>query len=142
MTTNLPTLMSRDADEVGWFVLMFVSQYDFKILTKLSLFTFQALPVLYPSLLKVIGVLTFSQLIGVLRDLTSSESLTTYESLSLACQNKVCALCCCMAFYCWKIFFFLKDFFPFSVWTFFTVWSPVPRREVAVLWCSSRAQHR
>ncbi|XP_042254454.1 protein PAT1 homolog 2 isoform X1 [Thunnus albacares] len=62
VTSNLPTLMSRDADE--------------------------ALPVLYPSLLNVIGGLTFSQLIGVLRDLTSSESLTTYESLTLACQNK------------------------------------------------------
>ncbi|XP_041672562.1 protein PAT1 homolog 2 isoform X2 [Cheilinus undulatus] len=62
VTSNLPTLMSRDTEE--------------------------ALPVLYPPLRNVIGGLTFSQLIGVLKDLTSSESLTTYESLTLACQNK------------------------------------------------------
>ncbi|XP_075891619.1 protein PAT1 homolog 2 [Nelusetta ayraudi] len=59
VTTNLPTLMSRDAEE--------------------------ALPVLYPSLRNVIGGLTFSQLINVLKDLTS---VTSYESLTLACQNK------------------------------------------------------
>lgn len=52
---------------------------------------FKALPVLYPPLRNVIGGLTFSQLIGVLKDLTS-ESLTSYESLTLACQNKVCSL--------------------------------------------------
>ncbi|XP_074476340.1 protein PAT1 homolog 2 [Sebastes fasciatus] len=62
VTSNLPTLMSRDPDE--------------------------ALPVLYPPLRNVIGGLTFSQLIVVLKDLTSLESLTTYESLKLACQNK------------------------------------------------------
>uniref|UniRef100_A0AAX7TAG4 mRNA decay factor PAT1 domain-containing protein n=1 Tax=Astatotilapia calliptera TaxID=8154 RepID=A0AAX7TAG4_ASTCA len=62
VTTNLPTLMSRDADET--------------------------LPVLYPPLRNVIGGLAFSQLIGVLKDLTSLESLTTYECLELACQNK------------------------------------------------------
>ncbi|XP_070783174.1 protein PAT1 homolog 2 [Enoplosus armatus] len=62
VTSKLPTLMSRDAEE--------------------------ALPVLYPPLRNVIGGLTFSQLIGVLKDLTSSESLTTLESLTLACQNK------------------------------------------------------
>ncbi|XP_041829030.1 protein PAT1 homolog 2 [Melanotaenia boesemani] len=64
VTCNLPTLMSRDAEE--------------------------ALPVLYPPLRDVIGSLTFSQLIGVLKSLlsSSSESLATYECLSLACQNK------------------------------------------------------
>ncbi|XP_039862561.1 protein PAT1 homolog 2 isoform X3 [Simochromis diagramma] len=62
VTTNLPTLMSRDADET--------------------------LPVLYPPLRNVIGGLAFSQLIGVLKDLTSLESLTTYKCLELACQNK------------------------------------------------------
>ncbi|XP_078136087.1 protein PAT1 homolog 2 [Sander vitreus] len=62
VTSNLPTLMSRDPEE--------------------------ALPVLYPPLRNAIGGLTFSQLIGVLKDLTSSESLTTYESLTLTCQNK------------------------------------------------------
>ncbi|XP_017291563.1 protein PAT1 homolog 2 [Kryptolebias marmoratus] len=62
VTSNLPTLMSRDTEE--------------------------ALPVLYPPLRNVISGLTFSQLIGVLKDLTSSESLSTYECLSLACQNK------------------------------------------------------
>lgn len=46
---------------------------------------------LYPPLRNVIGGLAFSQLIGVLKDLTSLESLTTYECLELACQNKVCA---------------------------------------------------
>ncbi|KAF3853569.1 hypothetical protein F7725_014257 [Dissostichus mawsoni] len=56
VTSNLPTLMSRDSEE--------------------------ALPVLYPPLCKVIGSLAFSQLIGVLKE------LTTYESLTLACQNK------------------------------------------------------
>uniref|UniRef100_UPI0037E73AAA protein PAT1 homolog 2 n=1 Tax=Semicossyphus pulcher TaxID=241346 RepID=UPI0037E73AAA len=62
VTTNLPTLMSRDAEE--------------------------ALPVLYPPLRNVIGGLTFSQLIGVLNDLTLPESLATCDSLTLACQNK------------------------------------------------------
>uniref|UniRef100_A0A8D0A094 PAT1 homolog 2 n=1 Tax=Sander lucioperca TaxID=283035 RepID=A0A8D0A094_SANLU len=62
VTSNLPTLMSRDPEE--------------------------ALPVLYLPLRNAIGGLTFSQLIGVLKDLTSSESLTTYESLTLTCQNK------------------------------------------------------
>uniref|UniRef100_A0AAQ4Q8Q4 PAT1 homolog 2 n=1 Tax=Gasterosteus aculeatus aculeatus TaxID=481459 RepID=A0AAQ4Q8Q4_GASAC len=61
VTSNLPTLMSRDPEE--------------------------ALPVLYPPLRNVIGGLTFSQLIVVLKNLTSSESVT-YESLTLACQNK------------------------------------------------------
>ncbi|XP_014902206.1 protein PAT1 homolog 2 [Poecilia latipinna] len=62
VASNLPTLMSRDTEE--------------------------DLPVLYPSLRNVIGVLTFSQLINVLKDLTSSESLSTFECLSLTCQNK------------------------------------------------------
>ncbi|XP_008302282.1 protein PAT1 homolog 2 [Stegastes partitus] len=62
VTSNLPALMSRDPEE--------------------------ALPVLYPPLRNVIGGLTFSQLIGLLKDLTSLESLTTYECLTLACQNK------------------------------------------------------
>ncbi|XP_047232458.1 protein PAT1 homolog 2 isoform X2 [Girardinichthys multiradiatus] len=62
IASNLPTLMSRDTEE--------------------------ALPVLYPSLRNVIGGLTFSQLIDVLKNLTSSESLSTYECLPLACQNK------------------------------------------------------
>ncbi|XP_059179977.1 protein PAT1 homolog 2 isoform X2 [Centropristis striata] len=62
VTSNLPTLMNRDPEE--------------------------ALPVLYPPLRNVIGGLSFSQLIVFLKDLTSSESLATYESLSLACQNK------------------------------------------------------
>ncbi|KAM9336646.1 protein PAT1 homolog 2 [Symphorus nematophorus] len=61
VTSNLPVLMSRDTEE--------------------------ALPVLYPPIRNVIGGLTFSQLIRVLKDLTS-ESLTIYESLTLACQNK------------------------------------------------------
>ncbi|KAI4807267.1 hypothetical protein KUCAC02_027089 [Chaenocephalus aceratus] len=56
VTSNLPALMGRDPEE--------------------------ALPVLYPPLRKVIGGLAFSQLIGVLKE------LTTYESLTLACQNK------------------------------------------------------
>ncbi|KAK9530424.1 hypothetical protein VZT92_011924 [Zoarces viviparus] len=62
VTSNLPTLMSRDPEE--------------------------ALPVLYPPLRNVIGGLAFSQLIVVLKNLTSSETLTTYESLTLTCQNK------------------------------------------------------
>ncbi|CAB1440080.1 unnamed protein product [Pleuronectes platessa] len=62
VTSNLPTLMSKDTEE--------------------------ALPVLYPPLRNVIGALTFSQLIRVLKDLTSSEALSTYECLTLACQNK------------------------------------------------------
>uniref|UniRef100_A0A673CN35 PAT1 homolog 2 n=1 Tax=Sphaeramia orbicularis TaxID=375764 RepID=A0A673CN35_9TELE len=52
VTRNLPTLMNRDTEE--------------------------ALPVLYPALRNVIGGLTFSQLIGVLKDLTSSESQTIF----------------------------------------------------------------
>ncbi|KAF3704443.1 Protein PAT1 -like protein 2 PAT1-like protein 2 Protein PAT1 -like protein a [Channa argus] len=62
ITSNLPTLMSRDAEE--------------------------ALPVLYPPLRNVIGGLMFSQLIEVLKNLTSSESLSTYECLTVTCQNK------------------------------------------------------
>ncbi|KAF7659528.1 hypothetical protein LDENG_00296130 [Lucifuga dentata] len=62
VTSNLPTLMSRDTDE--------------------------ALPVLYMPLRNVIGGLTFSQLIRALKDFTSSESLTTYECLTQACENK------------------------------------------------------
>ncbi|KAK2820357.1 hypothetical protein Q5P01_023316 [Channa striata] len=62
LTSNLPTLMSRDTEE--------------------------ALPVLYPPLRNVIGSLTFSQLIGVLKHLTSSESLSTCECLTVTCQNK------------------------------------------------------
>ncbi|XP_068610816.1 protein PAT1 homolog 2 [Brachionichthys hirsutus] len=58
VTCNLPMLMSRDSEE--------------------------SLPVLYPPLRNMIGGLTFSQLIRVLKDITS-ESLT---SLTLACQNK------------------------------------------------------
>ncbi|XP_068438825.1 protein PAT1 homolog 2 isoform X2 [Clinocottus analis] len=61
VTSNLPTLMGRDPEE--------------------------ALPVLYPPLRNVIAGLTFSQLIVVLKNLTS-ESLTAFESLTLACQNK------------------------------------------------------
>ncbi|RVE59529.1 hypothetical protein OJAV_G00189500 [Oryzias javanicus] len=61
VSRNLPMLMSRDAEE--------------------------ALPVLYLPLRNVIGGLTFSQLINVLKDLTT-ESLETHENLSLACQNK------------------------------------------------------
>ncbi|KAM9425861.1 protein PAT1 homolog 2 [Pholidichthys leucotaenia] len=62
VASHLPTLMSRDADE--------------------------ALPVLYPPLCNVIGGLTFSQLIGVLKVLMTSESLMTSECLTLACHNK------------------------------------------------------
>ncbi|KAM3860050.1 protein PAT1 homolog 2 [Diretmus argenteus] len=62
VTSNLPTLMSRDTDE--------------------------SLPVIYQSLRTVIGGLTFSQLIVVLKDLTLPESPMTHECLTLACQNK------------------------------------------------------
>ncbi|XP_057682665.1 protein PAT1 homolog 2 isoform X1 [Corythoichthys intestinalis] len=62
ITSNLPTLMSRDADE--------------------------DLSVLYPPLRNVIEGLTFSQLIGILRVLTSSDILSTNECLALVCQNK------------------------------------------------------
>lgn len=117
VTTNLPTLMSRDAEEVAacvqvQFGMFFFSLFPLfkgrltlvlsegKILAQCSVskikafynYTFfflptEALPVLYPSLRNVIGGLTFSQLINVLKDLTS---VTSYESLTLACQNKVC----------------------------------------------------
>nr|XP_057917790.1 protein PAT1 homolog 2 [Doryrhamphus excisus] len=60
VTSNLPTLMSRDTEET--------------------------LPELYPPLRNVIGGLTFSQLIGILRVLTSDPS--DNDCLSLACQNK------------------------------------------------------
>ncbi|XP_077407048.1 protein PAT1 homolog 2 [Vanacampus margaritifer] len=62
VTCNLPTLMSKDAEE--------------------------RLPVLYLPLRNVIGGLTFSQLIAILRVVTSLETLSTNESLSLVCQNK------------------------------------------------------
>lgn len=58
---------------------------------------------LYPPLRNVIGGLAFSQLIGVLKDLTSLESLTTYECLELACQNKVCAFVCVLTYKALKV---------------------------------------
>lgn len=119
VTTNLPTLMSRDSEEVAACVQVQFGMFFFfslfpqvqgrltlvlsegKILVQCSvskikaffnyIFFFlptEALPVLYPSLRNVIGGLTFSQLINVLKDLTS---VTSYESLTLACQNKVCS---------------------------------------------------
>ncbi|KAJ7984453.1 hypothetical protein DPEC_G00354990 [Dallia pectoralis] len=60
VTFHLPVLMSRDTDE--------------------------SLPVLYPSLRTVIGGVTFSQLIGVLKDFTASPDSS--DCLSLACQSK------------------------------------------------------
>uniref|UniRef100_A0A8C7UV78 PAT1 homolog 2 n=1 Tax=Oncorhynchus mykiss TaxID=8022 RepID=A0A8C7UV78_ONCMY len=65
VTSHLPVLMSRDADE--------------------------SLPVLYPSLRIVIGGMTFSQLIGVLKDFTASlpDSSDGSVCLSLVCQSKV-----------------------------------------------------
>uniref|UniRef100_A0A8C7MF44 PAT1 homolog 2 n=1 Tax=Oncorhynchus kisutch TaxID=8019 RepID=A0A8C7MF44_ONCKI len=64
VTSHLPVLMSRDADE--------------------------SLPVLYPSLRIVIGGMTFSQLIGVLKDFTTSlpDSSDGSVCLSLVCQSK------------------------------------------------------
>ncbi|KAG9350028.1 hypothetical protein JZ751_026381 [Albula glossodonta] len=62
VTSHLSVLMSRDTDE--------------------------ALPVLYPPLCTVIRRLSFSQLIGVLRNFTSTLPETRETQLSLACQNK------------------------------------------------------
>uniref|UniRef100_A0A8C8CFU3 mRNA decay factor PAT1 domain-containing protein n=1 Tax=Oncorhynchus tshawytscha TaxID=74940 RepID=A0A8C8CFU3_ONCTS len=64
VTSHLPVLMSRDSDE--------------------------SLPVLYPSLRIVIGGMTFSQLIGVLKDFTASlpDSSDGSVCLSLVCQSK------------------------------------------------------
>ncbi|XP_041755557.1 protein PAT1 homolog 2 isoform X1 [Coregonus clupeaformis] len=64
VTSHLPVLMSRDSDE--------------------------SLPVLYPSLRTVIGGMTFSQLIGVLKDFTASlpDSSDSSMCLSLVCQSK------------------------------------------------------
>ncbi|XP_051522922.1 protein PAT1 homolog 2 [Myxocyprinus asiaticus] len=62
VTKHLPVLMSRDADE--------------------------ALPVLYPSLRTVIGGLTFSQLIRILKEFTESLPDSKDTRLTLACQNK------------------------------------------------------
>ncbi|XP_010892621.1 protein PAT1 homolog 2 [Esox lucius] len=64
VTFHLPILMSRDTDE--------------------------SLPVLYPPLRTVIGAVTFSQLIGVLKDFTASspDSSDGSDCLSLACQSK------------------------------------------------------
>ncbi|KAM6951160.1 protein PAT1 homolog 2 [Aplochiton taeniatus] len=66
MTSHLPLLMSRDTDE--------------------------SLPALYPSLRTVIGGLTFSQLISVLKEMTTATTDTDEGKenvcLTLACQNK------------------------------------------------------
>ncbi|CAL8303344.1 unnamed protein product [Lota lota] len=63
VTSHLPMLMSRDTDE--------------------------ALPVLYPSLRTVISTLTFSQLIVILKNLTSlGETLEGPGCLMQTCQNK------------------------------------------------------
>lgn len=50
----------------------------------------QALPVLYPSLRAVINTLTFTQLVSILQDFTTSLPDSTDSRLTLACQNKVC----------------------------------------------------
>lgn len=81
--------MSRDTEEVKL-------NSVFTLLVNMVAFFFealccnpaQALPLLYPPLRNVIGGLSFSQLISFLKDL----SLTSNESLMLACQNKVCSL--------------------------------------------------
>ncbi|XP_076857062.1 protein PAT1 homolog 2 isoform X2 [Brachyhypopomus gauderio] len=62
ITTHLPVLMSRDAEE--------------------------ALPVLYPPLRTVIGSLSFSQLVSVLQDFTAALPDSQDSRLTLACQNK------------------------------------------------------
>ena len=50
----------------------------------------QVLPVLYPSLRSVISMLTFSQLIVILKNLTSvGETLEGPGCLLQTCQNKV-----------------------------------------------------
>ncbi|XP_055031703.2 protein PAT1 homolog 2 isoform X2 [Misgurnus anguillicaudatus] len=62
VTKHLPVLMSRDTDE--------------------------ALPVLYPPFRTVISRLTFSQLIRILKDFTTSLPDSKDTWLTLACQNK------------------------------------------------------
>ncbi|XP_018619836.1 protein PAT1 homolog 2 isoform X1 [Scleropages formosus] len=62
VTLHLPVLMSRDVDE--------------------------ALPVMYPSLCTVIGRLSFSQLIGVLKGFTTTLPDSKERCLPMACQNK------------------------------------------------------
>ncbi|XP_042560308.1 protein PAT1 homolog 2-like [Clupea harengus] len=62
VTTHLPTLMSKDTDE--------------------------ALPVLYAPLRDVISALSFSQLIGVLKDFTIVVPESSETILTLACQNE------------------------------------------------------
>ncbi|KAI4889566.1 hypothetical protein NFI96_028065 [Prochilodus magdalenae] len=62
ITTHLPALMNRDSDE--------------------------ALPILYPSLRTVISTLTFTQLVAVLQEFTSSLPDSKDSRLTLACQNK------------------------------------------------------
>lgn len=76
---------------------------------------FKALPVLYPPLRNVIGGLTFSQLISVLKDLTS---VTSYESLTLACQNKVCSFFAAFfspSYFCVELLFFFSFKFQFGL---------------------------
>ncbi|XP_036393893.1 protein PAT1 homolog 2 [Megalops cyprinoides] len=62
VTSHLSVLMSRDTDE--------------------------ALPVLYPPFSTIIGKLSFSQLVGVLRSFTSMLPDSKETLLSMACQNK------------------------------------------------------
>ncbi|XP_062859950.1 protein PAT1 homolog 2 [Trichomycterus rosablanca] len=62
ISTHLPALMNRDADE--------------------------ALPVLYPPLRSVVGTLTFTQLVSILRDFTVNLPDSKDSRLTLACQNK------------------------------------------------------
>lgn len=49
----------------------------------------QALPVLYPPLRDVISVLSFSQLVGVLKEFTIVAPEASEMILTLACQNEV-----------------------------------------------------
>ncbi|XP_069044407.1 protein PAT1 homolog 2 isoform X2 [Lepisosteus oculatus] len=65
VTTHLPVLMARDTPGVD-----------------------ESLPVLYPALCVVIGGLTFTQLIGVLKSFTAALPDCKDTRLSLACQNK------------------------------------------------------
>lgn len=130
--------MSRDTEEVTvWsgLTLVLKTLAFFKIL---CCHPAQALPLLYSPLRNVIGGLSFSQLIGVLKDL----SLTSNESLTLACQNKVCSptLMSYTDGNMWNVSDSSSSNLP--VWTLLTLCSPVTRREAPVLWSSSGAQHR
>ncbi|XP_066577830.1 protein PAT1 homolog 2 isoform X2 [Amia ocellicauda] len=90
VTTHLPVLMARDStgpDEVRAHSRPVGCSRSVGALVRTNLLS-QSLPVLYPSLCQVIGGLSFTQLIRVLKEFTAALPDSKETRLYLACKNK------------------------------------------------------